>query len=123
MLDTGGLPDVLPGWLTSADLDYFVGEFPRGGFRGPLNWYRNLDRMWERTRFLTGAKLRQPMLFAAGEKDVVVEMYRPAVNAMPYTCADLRVNKLLPGVGHWIQQERPTEVNELLLGFLSELKN
>lgn len=121
LLDTGGYPDTLPAWLTPADLDYYTAEFTRGGFRGPLNWYRNLDRMWEQTRFMCGAKLRQPVLFAAGEKDAVVEMYRPAVGAMPVTCSDLRVNKLLPGVGHWIQQERPERVNELLLDFLRGL--
>ncbi len=121
LLDTGGLPDVLPAWLTEVDLDHWVAEFARGGFRGPLNWYRNLDRAWATTRFLCGAKLRQPVLFAAGDKDVVVEMYRPAVNALPHTCADLRVNELLPGAGHWVQQERPERVNELLLGFLRGL--
>ena len=83
--------------------------------------YRNLDRMWERSAFLSGAKLRQPVLFAAGEKDVVVEMYRPAFDAMPHTCADLRAHQLLPGVGHWIQQERPAAVNDLFLGFLRGL--
>jgi pimeloyl-ACP methyl ester carboxylesterase len=120
-LGTGGSPDRLPDWLTEADLDYFVGEFTRTGFRGPLNWYRNLDRMWELTRFLCGAKLRQPALFAAGELDGVVTMYRPAYEAMKETVPDLRANVLLPGVGHWIQQERPREVNELLVGFLRGL--
>lgn len=121
LLDTGGLADVLPGWLTEANIDHWVGEFTRDGFRGPLNWYRNLDRLWGQTHFLCGAKLRQPVLFAAGEKDAVVEMYRPAVDAMPHTCIDLRVHELLPGAGHWIQQERPERVNELLLGFLRGL--
>lgn len=121
LLDTGGLPDTLPDWLTQADIDYSTAEFTRNGFRGPLNWYRNLDRAWEQSRFLSGTPLRLPVLFAAGEKDAVVEMYRPAVDALPYTCTDLRLNTLLPGVGHWIQQERPAEVNELLTRFLGEL--
>jgi pimeloyl-ACP methyl ester carboxylesterase len=121
LLDTGGLPDQLPAWLTQADIDHYTAEFTRNGFRGPLNWYRNLDRLWEQTRFLCGARLRQPTMYVAGDKDAVVEMYRPAVDAMPLTCPDLRVNKLLPGVGHWIQQERPDEVNGLLLGFLRGL--
>jgi pimeloyl-ACP methyl ester carboxylesterase len=121
LFDTGGLPDQLPAWLTMTDIEHWVAEFSRGGFRGPLNWYRNLDLMWATTRFLCGAKLRQPVLFAAGDKDVVVEMYRPAVDALPHTCDDLRVNELLPGAGHWVQQERPERVNELLLGFLRGL--
>jgi pimeloyl-ACP methyl ester carboxylesterase len=117
LLDSGGLPDTLPDWLTQADIDHSTAEFTRNGFRGPLNWYRNLDRAWEQSRFLSGTPLRLPVLFAAGEKDAVVEMYRPAVDALPHTCTDLRVNTLLPGVGHWIQQERPAEVNELLTRF------
>ena len=121
LLDTGGLPDRLPAWLTQADLDYFVGEFSRTGFRGPLNWYRNIDRMWEQTRFLSGAKIRQPALFAAGDRDAVIAMYRPAYEALDQTVPDLRAKALLPGVGHWIQQERPGEVNRLLIDFLRGL--
>ena len=76
LLDSGALPETLPGWLTEPDLDFFTGEFERTGFRGGLNWYRNLDRMWELTPFLSGAKLRQPSLFVAGEVDAVLTMYR-----------------------------------------------
>jgi pimeloyl-ACP methyl ester carboxylesterase len=121
LIDTGGLPDQLPAWLTSADIDHFAGEFARTGFRGALNWYRNMDRMWETTRFLCGARLRQPALFVAGERDVVIEMYRPAYDALSATVPDLRTNVLVPGAGHWIQQERPDEVNRLLLEFLAGL--
>jgi pimeloyl-ACP methyl ester carboxylesterase len=121
LLDTGGLPDRLPEWLTEADIDHFTGEFTRSGFRGPLNWYRNIDRMWEQTRFLCGAKLRQPTLFAAGERDAVIAMYRPAYETLAATVPDLRANVLLPGVGHWIQQERPAAVNDLLTAFLRGL--
>jgi pimeloyl-ACP methyl ester carboxylesterase len=111
----------LPAWLTDADVDHFAGEFARTGFRGALNWYRNMDRNWEATRFLCGARLRQPTLFAAGERDVVVGMYRPAYEALPATVADLRANVLLPGAGHWVQQERPADVNRLLCDFLAGL--
>jgi pimeloyl-ACP methyl ester carboxylesterase len=50
-IDTGFLPDVLPAWLTEQDLDVFTREFQRTGFRGGLNWYRNIDRNWELTSF------------------------------------------------------------------------
>ncbi len=121
LLDTGGMPDRLPDWLTETDINHFTDEFTRTGFRGALNWYRNTDRMWETTQFLCGAKLRQPTLFAAGERDPVVAMYRAAVEALPATVPDLRVNTLLSGAGHWVQQERPAAVNKLLLGFLAGL--
>lgn len=120
-VDTGGLPDALPAWLTPADVDHSVAEFTRTGFRGGLNWYRNLDRNWERTAFLSGAKIRQPTLFAAGERDAVVAMYRGTYDALGATVPGLRSNTLLPGVGHWVQQERPGEVNRLLLDFLGSL--
>ena len=116
-LDTGSLPDTLPIWLTEQDIDYFVREFERTGFRGGLNWYRNIDRMWELTPFLSGAKLSQPALFAAGEQDAVITMYREAFDAMEQAAPNLRKKILLPGAGHWIQQERPAEVNELLIEF------
>jgi pimeloyl-ACP methyl ester carboxylesterase len=121
LLSTGSEPDTLPAWLTEQDVEAFTAEFTRTGFRGGLNWYRNLDRMWELTPFLNGAKLRQPTLFVAGERDVCITMYRDAFEALPQTVPGLRQRVLLPGVGHWIQQERPEEVNRLLVDFLKGL--
>ena len=117
-LGTSSLPATLPLWLTEHDIDVFTGEFERTGFRGGLNWYRNIDRMWELTPFLSGARLRQPTLFVAGEVDAVITMYRGAFDALEETVPNLRQKVLLPGAGHWIQQERPFEVNQLLIEFL-----
>jgi pimeloyl-ACP methyl ester carboxylesterase len=119
LLDTGSLPETLPSWLTEQDLDVFTSEFERTGFRGGLNWYRNIDRMWELTPCLSGARLRQPALFIAGEVDPVIAMYRAAFETMEQTVPGLRKKVLLPGAGHWIQQERPAQVNQLLLEFLA----
>ena len=77
--------------------------------------------MWELTPFLNGAKLRQPTLFVAGERDVTITMYCDAFEALPQTVPGLRQRVLLPGAGHWIQQERPEEVNRLLVDFLKGL--
>ena len=121
LLDSGALPETLPGWLTEPDIDFFTGEFERTGFRGGLNWYRNLDRMWELTPFLSGAKLRQPSLFVAGEVDPVLTMYREHFDALEETMPNLRNKVVLPGAGHWIQQERPAAVNALLIEFLAGL--
>ena len=120
-LDTGSPPETLPAWFTEQDLDFFTREFERTGFRGGLNWYRNIDRNWELTPFLSGAKLRLPGLFVAGEFDPVIAMNREPFNTMEKTIPDLRKKVLLPGAGHWIQQERPTEVNQLLIEFLKSL--
>lgn len=119
LLDSVALPESLPAWLTEQDIDFFTREFERTGFRGGLNWYRSMDRWWELTPLLSGAKLCQPALFVAGEVDAVITMYREAFDAMEETVPNLRKKVLLPGAGHWIQQERPAEVNKLLIEFLT----
>ncbi len=121
-IDSGFLPESLPSWLTEQDLDVFTTEFERTGFRGGLNWYRNIDRLWELTPFLNGVKIRQPTLFVAGELDGVITMYREAFDSLEASIPNLQKKVLIPGAGHWIQQERPKEVNELLVEFLSERK-
>jgi pimeloyl-ACP methyl ester carboxylesterase len=120
-LDTVTVPRKLPAWLSEADLDFFTTEFKRTGFRGGLNWYRNIDRVWELSGFLDGAKLGQPTLFVAGDKDAVVEFYADAYQALEVNAPNLTKKVLLPGAGHWIQQERPAEVNRLLVEFLHEV--
>jgi pimeloyl-ACP methyl ester carboxylesterase len=120
-LDSGTVPETLPPWLTEQDLDVFTAAFEHSGFRGGLNWYRNLDRLWELTRCLCGAQLRQPSLFIAGVLDGVITMYRLAFDALEDTVPNLRRKVLLPDAGHWIQQERPAEVNRLLIEFLAGL--
>ena len=117
-LDMIGEPDKLPAWLTEADVDFFAGEFQRAGFRGGLNWYRNGDLNWELTGFLDGAKLRQPSIFAAGERDVVLRMLPNAAALADSSMPACRSKTVIPGAGHWIQQERPAEINELLVTFL-----
>ncbi|HKD22736.1 MAG TPA: alpha/beta hydrolase [Rhizomicrobium sp.] len=114
-------PKALPAWLTDADLDFFVSEFSRTGFRGGLNWYRNLERNWALTGFQDGAKIEQPSVFIAGQTDPVLVFAAPAFEAMKMTMPKLRKTLVLPGAGHWIQQERPNEVNAALLEFLSGL--
>jgi pimeloyl-ACP methyl ester carboxylesterase len=89
--------ETLPTWLTEADLDFYANEFKRTGFRGGLNWYRNIDRIWELTPFLSGAKIRQPSLFIAGELDSVIMIYRHAFDSLEETMPGLRKKVLLPG--------------------------
>src|SRR5262249_51106962 len=118
-----GAPKALPAWLTQADLDYVVSEFTAAGFRGGINYYRNFHRNWETTPQLAGIKISQPVLFIAGEKDNVIR----GANAEQLTAlmqkatTDLRGVKVLPGAGHWIQQERPDESNAAILEFLKGL--
>lgn len=112
-------PEQLPAWLTEEDLDYYVAQYEQSGFRGPLNWYRNIDRNLELTPQLENAKIEQPSLFIAGKKDIVLSFGGGSwVNQMDKYMADLRGKVFIEGAGHWVQMERPAEVNQALLGFL-----
>ncbi|HUS82580.1 MAG TPA: alpha/beta hydrolase [Dehalococcoidia bacterium] len=119
LLDDVREPQRLPAWLSEADLDYYVSEFERTGFRGGLNRYRNLDRDWEELAHLSGAAVQQPALFITGERDPVLSYMR--MDALNTHVPNLRKTVLLPGCGHWTQQERPSEVNRELIDFLRGL--
>lgn len=120
--DPAQLSGRLPEWLTEEDLDYYVAQFEQSGFRGPLNWYRNIDRNLELTPQLESpetGKIGQPSFFIAGTKDPVLQFSGGrGVAQMDKWMADLCGKVLIEGVGHWTPMERPAEVNEALLGFL-----
>lgn len=119
--DAGG-DRTLPGWLTEADLAHFVAAYQKTGFRGGLNWYRNLDRNWELTAPWRDAQITQPSLFIAGSKDAVITglIGAKAVSEMERMLPNLKRKLIVDGAGHWIQQERADEVNTALIAFLKE---
>jgi pimeloyl-ACP methyl ester carboxylesterase len=112
-------PKGLPGWLTQAELDHYIAEFARTGFTGGINWYRNMDRNWELTPQLDGAHVSVPSLFIGGTRDPVLVMTPP--DAPLQFLDDHRGNVLVEGAGHWVQQERPDEVNAALVDFLGQV--
>lgn len=115
-------PEKLPPWLSEDDLDVYAGEFERTGFRGGLNYYRAADLGWEQLAPFAGARIAVPALFVAGADDLVVTSRPDAVDNLAASVPTLvRPPVLLPGCGHWTQQERPDEVNELLVSFLAAL--
>lgn len=122
LLDGLSDPPVFPAWLTDDDLDYFVGEFTRSGFRGPFNRYRNhhRDHAWQSQ--YADRTITQPALFIVGDRDMALGTFgrTPEVH-MRAVMPDLRGFHVLPGCGHWTQQERPAEVNALLLDWLKSL--
>jgi pimeloyl-ACP methyl ester carboxylesterase len=113
-------PETLPAWLTDADLDFYVAQFKASGMRGPINYYRNHDLHWQLTE---GAPthIYQPAMFVAGTADGVVMMAAAAIEMMPHFVKDLRLNRMIPGIGHWTQQEAPDAVNESILEFLKSV--
>lgn len=115
-------PQHLPAWLSEEDLDYYVEQFEQSGFRGPLNWYRNIDRNIELTPQLEAAKVEQPSFFIAGTKDPVLQFAGGRmVSQMDQWVADMRGKVFIEGVGHWTPMERPAEVNQALLSFLKSV--
>jgi pimeloyl-ACP methyl ester carboxylesterase len=112
--------DVLPDWITPDELDHHVAEFTRTGFTGGLNWYRNLDRNWELMADPPAATIDVPAMFIGGTADPVLAFMRP--DRAPEMVTGPYREVLIEGAGHWLQQEKPDRVNELLLDFLTSLK-
>lgn len=114
---------VLPDWISEAELAHFVANYKASGFRGGFNWYRNLDRNWDLTAPWHGALVRQPSLFIAGSEDSVITGMIGAkrVAELDKVLPDLRGKIIIDGAGHWVQQERPSEVNAALIKFLKEV--
>jgi pimeloyl-ACP methyl ester carboxylesterase len=116
-------PETLPPWLTEADIDFYASEFERTGFRGGLNWYRNIDRNWELMAPFAGLKVTVPALYIAGDRDLVVRF--PGMDKLlpklTTFIPNLKSTIMLPGCGHWTQQERAEEVNAALIAFLRGL--
>lgn len=123
MLDSLPDPHPFPDWLKGADLEYLTEQFEASGFRGPLNRYRNQDRDFDNLPHMGATPIHQPSCFIGGAKDPVRyfvpghDSYaNPAVNA-----TDLRFSRIIPGMGHWIQQEAPDQVTQALVEFLNGL--
>lgn len=114
-----------PAWVSEQDLAHVVETYTRTGFRGGLNWYRNIDRNWELTAPWHGAKIHQPSIFIAGANDSVVTgiIGGKRVTEMDRVLPNLRRKLLIEGAGHWIQQERPDEVNAALVEFLNSVRD
>ncbi|WP_068877125.1 MULTISPECIES: alpha/beta fold hydrolase [unclassified Phenylobacterium] len=117
-------PEVFPAWMSAEDLDYYVGEFERSGFFGPISRYRNHERDFEWLQAFKDRKIEQPSLLIGGDRDPAFNGFGriPDPSAlMREHVTDLRGAHVLPGVGHWTQQERPAEVTALLLDWLKGL--
>ncbi len=122
---TNGIPSGLPPHLSQGEIENYYRAFARSGFASPMNVFRNFESNWDFTRPWHKQKLTVPTVFIAGERDHAVSssdgMLGASIGDMRELCSDLRGVHVLEGVGHWVQQEAPDVVNQLLLAFLRDL--
>lgn len=121
MKDQFVYPEAMPTWLSNDDLDVYAREFEYSGFFGPLCRYRNVDRDWEDLAGYAGQPIRIPALFIGGDRDGPTIWGGPAIEQFSSTLPQLFRAEILPGCGHWTQQERPDETNALLIEFLDHI--
>jgi pimeloyl-ACP methyl ester carboxylesterase len=114
-------PPSLPAWVTESDIDVYVAEFTRSGFHGPLAWWRNVDRGWELLAPFAGAAVSVPALYMAGDRDFVAAVFSEDIAKQSALVPRLRPAIMLPGCGHWTQQERAPEVSAAMIDFLRSL--
>lgn len=112
-------------WMTDVDLDFYAYEYLRTGFQGGLNWYRCRTTPGIETdlELFDGRKLEVPTMFIGGERDWGIHQTAGALKGMENDCPQYRGTVLIPGAGHWVQQEAPEQVLTHLVRFLSSLKS
>jgi pimeloyl-ACP methyl ester carboxylesterase len=114
-------PDILPGWVTEADVDVYAEAFSHSGFFGPVSFYRNMDANWHRSQGIPPSVYAFPTGFVTGSLDPVIAMMPGALEGMAAALPDFRGATIIEGAGHWVQQEKAAETNAALLKFLSEV--
>jgi pimeloyl-ACP methyl ester carboxylesterase len=110
-------------WLPDDELGVYADAYERSGFQGGLNWYRCrfINAFQREAQLFAGRAIDVPSLFVAGTSDWGTYQVPGAVEAMDgKSCTDFRGRHLIPGAGHWVQQERPAEVIEILRDFLAQ---
>jgi len=115
------VPETLPAWLTETDVQFYVDELTERGFRGGMNWYRNINRLPGLLAPWVGTTITQPSFYMGGTTDLIAGNTPDALAAMQAALPDLRHYEMIDGAGHWLQQECPAEVNRALVEFLSNL--
>jgi len=112
-------------WLSDIDLDVYTQEFKRTGFQGGLNWYRCTTGGLNRSdlELFSGHTIDVPSCFISGIADWAT--FRPvgALEQMQHqACTKMESFHIIEGVGHWVAQEQPEQLTELIVDFLKHLK-
>jgi pimeloyl-ACP methyl ester carboxylesterase len=121
MRDRFPSPDVMPDWMTEADLDVYVDAFERGDFGGPLSYYRNIQNDWQDLAPMQDKPLVVPATFLGGEYDPGTWWGLEAIERAPEVIPNWLGAKVLDGAGHWLQVERTEETNAFILDFLRQI--
>lgn len=110
-------------FMSDEVLGAYTTAFEAGGFFGSLSWYRNFEADFRDQAAYGDGILRQPSGYLCGDKEILLAMFPGALEIQRSCLADMRREIILPGAGHWIQQERPAETTKVLLDFLLEVKH
>ncbi|KAJ8333326.1 hypothetical protein SKAU_G00422220 [Synaphobranchus kaupii] len=115
-----GLPDDVPrsSILSEEALQYYVKQYNKSGFRGPLNWYRNVERNWKWMCSRPRGKIWIPALMVtAGKDSILLPKFTTGMEKMVPNLTRGHIEEC----GHWTQMERPTELNKILLSWLKDV--
>jgi len=102
--------------LSDEERNYYADAFARSGFTGPINWYRNWTRNWQALAGIE-QEIDIPTLFIGAADDVIISLEQ--IEAMRPLVTNLKIH-MLENCGHWSQQEKPEEVNRVMLDWLMQ---
>ncbi|XP_074845132.1 bifunctional epoxide hydrolase 2 [Carettochelys insculpta] len=106
--------------LAGADLQYYIQQYKKSGFRRPLNWYRNMQANWRWSLSAKDRKILVPALMVTAGKDLVLhpKMSKGMEEWIPHLTRDH-----VEECGHWTQMERPAALNKILIKWLEDVHN
>jgi pimeloyl-ACP methyl ester carboxylesterase len=112
-------------WLPDRELAFYSAEYARTGFQGGLQWYRCgiSGAFTAELETYSGRSIDVPSCFISGRQDWGTYQRPGVFEAMQSTaCTRMLGCHLIEGAGHWVQQEQPEQVSQLLLQFVAQAR-